>query len=274
MAFKWTDLIAPVIGSGLGLLGSKMESDANQEAATVRADSLARNADVALQQAQPYGVGGAGGTFDTDPESRTALLSLSPELQNIYQGALSRSGLFGQQAMNLAGSNPFEAADMFYNQQQALVAPEEAQLRSDAETRLLAQGRLGSTGGQRAMGELEKQILASRDQRRLGSMSQAQGLINALLGRESADIGTATGLLNIPLQYGALGRGIGGNLGTAAAYGLSARTAGANSMFDANNRSLTGAGLQALGGLFSNPVSSRPGVISQLGPGYNTGFNI
>ena len=40
------------------------------------------------------------------------------------------------------------------------------------------------------------------------------------------------------------------------------------------NRSLTGAGLQRLGGLFSNPVSSRPDVISQLGPGYNTGFNI
>ena len=86
----YDDLLAPVgmlaAGAGLSYLGSSQEIDAAQEAEKVRAASLARNADAALQQAQPYGVGGAGGTFDTDPESRTALLNLSPELQNMGYG--------------------------------------------------------------------------------------------------------------------------------------------------------------------------------------------
>jgi type II secretory pathway pseudopilin PulG len=256
----YDDLLAPVgmlaAGAGLSYLGSSQEIDAAQEAEQVRAASLARNADAALQQAQPYGVGGAGGTFDTDPESRTALLNLSPELQNIYQGALTRSGLWGQQVMNLAGADPFESADMFYQQGQEMIAPEEAQLRSDAETRLLAQGRLGSTGGQRAMGELEKQILMDRDRRRLGSMNQAQQLITSLLGRESADLSTATGLLDIPVQYGNLGRGISANLGTAALGGLQSRAAGAAGLAGVMGASPFGSTLSGIGGLFTSPRGS------------------
>ena len=273
----WGDLLTLGAGAGLSYLGSSMEIDAAQEAEKVRAASLNRNADAAIQQSQPYGIGGAGGTFDTDPESRTALLSLSPELQNIYQGALTRSGLFGQQAMNLAGSNPFEAADMFYNQQQALVAPEEAQLRSDAETRLLAQGRLGSTGGQRAMGELEKQILMDRDRRRLGSMNQAQQLITSLLGRESGDIGTATGLLNIPVQYGKLGSGIGGDLGDAAIGGLQSRATGAAGLAGVMGASPFGSTLSGIGGLFTSPrgsgTNSQQSLAQKALGGARTYFN-
>lgn len=273
----WGDLLTLGAGAGLSYLGSSMEIDAAQEAEKVRAASLNRNADAVIQQAQPYGVGGAGGTFDTDPESRTALLSLSPELQNIYQGALTRSGLFGQQAMDLAGANPFEAADMFYQQGQEMIAPEEAQLRSDAETRLLAQGRLGSTGGQRAMGELEKQILMNRDKRRLGSMNQAQQLITSLLGRESADIGTATSLLNIPVQYGKLGSGIGGDLGNAAIGGLQSRATGAAGLAGAMGASPFGSTLSGIGGLFTSPrgsgTNSQQSLTQKALGGARTYFN-
>jgi len=158
--------------------------------------------------------------------------------------------------MDLAGADPFEAADMFYQQGQALVAPEEAQLRSDAETRLLAQGRLGSTGGQRAMGELEKQILMDRDRRRLGSMNQAQQLITNLLGRETADLGTAVGLLDVPIQYSNVGRGIGGTLGQAAIGGLQSRAAGAAGLAGVMGASPFGSSLSGIGGLFTSPRGS------------------
>ena len=93
------------------------------------------------------GVGGFGGTADFDMDTRTALLNLSPQLADIYQGALDRSGLFGGQAMQYAQMDPFEAADLFYQQEQPLVDKARDLRRTDLETRLLSQGRLGGTGG-------------------------------------------------------------------------------------------------------------------------------
>jgi len=252
MAFSWTSLVPSVVGAGLGLLGSKLQSDAALDAEEARAAALERNADRAFAEAQPWSVIGEGGVGDFDADSRTALMQLSPELQAIYSGALGRSGLWGEQAMAL-GANPFAAADAFYDQQQAYWEPKEQQLRTDAETRLLAQGRLGGTGGQRQLGELESSILQAQGQRRTDALNQSQQLINTLLGRESADIGQAVGLLNIPLQYGALGRGIGGDLGKAAAYGLESRATGAKALADARGVSPWGSTLSGLSGLFTTP---------------------
>lgn len=248
----WTSLIPSVVGAGLGYLGSKLQSDAAQDAEEARAAALERNADRALAEAQPWGVIGTGGVADFDQDSRTAMMGLSPDLQAIYTGALGRSGLWGDQAMAL-GANPFAAADAFYNQQQAYWQPKEDQLRTDAETRLMAQGRLGSTGGQRQYQSVEDAILQAQGQRRTESLNQSQQLINTLLGRESADIGQAVGLLNIPLQYGALGRGIGGDLGKAAAYGLESRATGAKALSDIRSASPWGSTLSGLAGLFTTP---------------------
>lgn len=263
----WGDIftaVAPsVLGAGLGLLGSKLTTDAGTEAEQIRSDTINRNADKALAESVPYGVGGAGGTADFDADSRTALMSLSPELQAIFTGALGRSGLWGDQAMAL-GADPFSAADAFYNQQQAYWDPKEEQLRTDAESRLLAQGRLGSTGGQRQLQTVNDAILEAQDKRRMDSLNRSQQLINTLLGRESADIGTATGLLNIPLQYGALGRGIGGDLGQAAAYGLKSRADSAAGLSGVTGASAWGSALSGLGGLFNQPtVKSGPSIASQ-----------
>ena len=263
----WTDLIGPVIGAGLGLFGSKLESDTAMEAEQIRAAALERNADKALAEAQPWSVVGEGGVGDFDQDSRTALMQLSPDLQAIFKGALGRSGLWGEQAMTL-GANPFAAADAFYDQQQAYWEPKEQQLRTDAETRLLAQGRLGGTGGQRQMGQLEDSILQAQGQRRTESLNQSQQLINTLLGRESADIGQAIGLLNIPLQYGNMGRGIGGDLGKAAAYGLESRGEGATALANVSGVSPWGSTLSGLAGLFTTPKTNlSPAVTSIFGGG-------
>ena len=54
MAFSWTDLVGPVIGAGLGLFGSKLESDSALDAEEAKAAALERNADKALAAAEPW----------------------------------------------------------------------------------------------------------------------------------------------------------------------------------------------------------------------------
>ena len=250
--FSDGDNIAGLVGGGLSYLGARQSSQAAQQAGLANAEAIRQAAADQMAASQPWGVGSIGGTASFDPNSQTAMLGLSPQLQNMYQGLLDRAGLFGGQATTLS-ADPFGAGDYFYEQQQQYWDPKEAQMRTDAETRLLAQGRLGTTGGQRAMGELEESILSGQQQRRAQSFSQAQSLIDSLLGRESGDIGQAMGLLNIPLQQAQLGRGIGGNLSSAAAAGLGARQAAAGMQYQPQAISPMGTAATALGGLFLTP---------------------
>ena len=237
------------LGGGLSYLGASQSADAARAAAQAQADAMRANATAAEAAAQPWGVGSLGGTVGFDPDSRTALLNLSPELTNIYSGALGRSGLWGSQALAL-GADPFAAANTFYEQQQQYWDPKEDQLRTDLESRLLAQGRLGTTGGQRTLGELEESIGALQQARRNESMSQAQSLVNELLGRETSDIGQAVGLLNIPLQQANVGMGLGGQLGNAAAKAMSARNEAAATRYQPQALSASGTALSGVGGLF------------------------
>tara|TARA_R110000787_G_scaffold6255_2_gene22143 strand:+ start:1096 stop:1863 length:768 start_codon:yes stop_codon:yes gene_type:complete len=245
-------LASTLIGGGLSYLGSRNTASAATKAAEAQSAAMLANAQAAQEAGQPWNVGSVGGTAAFDPDSQSALLGLSPELQEIYQGALSRSGIWGEQA-GMYGADPFAAADTLYEQQQQYWQPKEDQMRTDAETRLMAQGRLGGTGGARAMGELNESILGSQQQRRTQSMNQAQNMITQLLGRESGDIGTATGLLNIPLQYGNMGRGIGGTLGTQATNLVDSRNDAASNINKVNAISPMGTTLSSLGGLFMNP---------------------
>tara|TARA_R110000822_G_scaffold105188_1_gene232621 strand:+ start:3924 stop:4760 length:837 start_codon:yes stop_codon:yes gene_type:complete len=241
-----------LIGGGLSYLGAQESGDAARAAAQTQADAIRSSAASAEAAANPWNVGSLGGTTTFDPESKSALLNLSPELTNIYSGLLSRSGLFGQQA-NAYSADPMMAANQFYNQQQEYFQPREDRARTDLETRLLAQGRLGSTGGQRQYGELEESILAQQNQRQTAAYSQSQMMIDQLLGRESGDIGQAVGLLDVPQQQGNLAMGIGGQLGSAAATGLAARSAAAQTLGQANAQSTLGSVGSQLGGLFAAP---------------------
>ena len=240
-----------ILGGGLSFLGSQLAGRSATDAARTQAESINQAADRTIAAGIPFSVGSMGGTADFDQGTRTALMNLSPELQNIYQGGLTRSGLWGEQLMPLA-ADPFAAADLFYEQEQPYYQREEDRLRSDLETKLLAQGRLGGTGGQTQMGALDEAILRDQDRRRTASFTKAQGLIDSLLGRESGDISQAVGLLNVPLQQANLGRGIGGDLGTIAASGLGARSDAASTLANtlAAAGSPMGSALSVAGGMF------------------------
>jgi len=242
---------APTVAkAGLSYLGQQETAKSQQQIAQAQIDQLNQNASAAQAAATPWNVGSLGGTAGFNPETQTSSLLLSPELSDVYSGLLSRSGMFGGQAGQYANIDPFLAGEQFYQQQQQYYEPDEQRLRTELETRLLNQGRLGATGGQNQQQMLEEAIGRNQQQRRTAGFSQAQGLIDSLLGRESADIGQATGLLDIPLQQGKLGLGIGGTLGTAAAAGLESRAKGSSNLA-AMNQAAAGSNLYTqLAGLF------------------------
>ena len=242
-----------LLGGGLSYLGARESANAALQGAQSQADALRSNSAASIAAAQPWSVGGLGGTASFDDKSKSLLLGLSPELQNIYQGSLARSGLWGQQATQY-GADPFAAADTIYNQQQQYFQPQEDKLRTDMETRLLAQGRLGGTGGQTQARQLEEGILNSQGQRRTQSLSQAQQMINTLLGREAQDLGQARDLLNVPMQQANIGMGIGGQTGAGSAAGLQMSNQAAGLLGQANALSAGGTAMAGLGSAFLRPT--------------------
>mgnify|MGYP003628125720 FL=1 len=68
-------------------------------------------------------------------------------------------------------------------------------------------------------------------------------------------------MLDVPLQLGNLGRGVGGTLGSAAAYGLGARTDANKALAQSTAYSPFGTSLSQLGGLFSTSPGSSPSAI-------------
>ena len=240
-----------ILGGGLSFLGSQLAGRSATDAARTQAESINQAADRTIAAGTPFSVGSIGGTADFDAGTKTALMNLSPELQNIYQGGLTRSGLWGEQMLPFA-ADPFAAADIFYEQEQPYYQKEEDRLRSALETKLLAQGRLGGTGGREQMSALDEAILRDQDRRRTSSFSKAQGLIDSLLGRESGDIGQATGLLDVPIQLSNVGRGVGASLGGIAASGLASRASAATNLANtmAASGSPMGNALNVAGGMF------------------------
>ena len=97
--------IGDLIQGGLGWWGQERTKDAALDAAKIHSDTMSANADAAMAASMPWAVGGTGGMADFDPEGRAALLELSPELQNIYSGALGRSGLWERKQPNLWGTH-------------------------------------------------------------------------------------------------------------------------------------------------------------------------
>lgn len=258
--FDFGNLIGELIGGGLSAYGAYTSAEAAADAAANFSAANVAAADSALTAAEPYGVMSPGGSFSFDADKKTGTAALSPELEEYYKGALGRAGLWGGMVTEM-GLDPWQTATTFYNQQQNLMAPQEEKLRTDLETRLLSQGRLGSTGGQAQQKVLEDSILAGQDERQMQAFTRSQNLINSLLGRESADIGTALQMLDVPMQLGNLGRGVGGTLGSAAAYGLGSRTDANKALAQSTAYSPFGTSLSQLGGLFSTSPGSSPSAI-------------
>jgi len=214
------EFLGDLVGGGLSFLGQQQAAKTGLEAAQVQADAARQAAAAATEEGVPYTIGSLGGVAEFDADKRAGYLGLSPELSNIYAGALARSGMFGAQGYQYAALDPFAAGEQFYQQSQPYYQQEEDRARTALETRLLAQGRLGSTGGALEQQALQEAIGRGQMERRDAGFTKAQALIDTLIGRERGDLSQAVGLLNVPLQQAAVGRGIAGTLSSTAAAGL------------------------------------------------------
>ena len=180
--------------------------DAPQQVGPTQADVTAAS--------QPYGLTAPIGSVTWDEEARTGMAALDPALAATAQRLLGRTEA---QAAASAGYDPRTLAREYY---QDIVAPDlledQQQARLAMENRLLAQGRLGGTGGQRQFGELLEAQEASRRQARGQAFGQAQQYMDTMRQRELADLAAASTLFEAPigmLTTGAqVGQGLGGIL--------------------------------------------------------------
>jgi hypothetical protein len=211
----WGAVAGAVVG---GVMANK--------AAKKSAASQDRAADLAYEQSLPWDVKGMFGSATFDEEGRAADIQLDPEMQKLYDRLYGRAGGYAEQ-IEAMGKDPLAMEKKFYEQQKAIAAPGEEKERLALESRLLAQGMLGSTGGAgRTQTLLEAQQMKDLV-RRSDAMSQSQQLHDLYRTRETGDIKQALNIGALPYDYATLGRGIGGGMSSAATYGAGLRSEGA-----------------------------------------------
>lgn len=252
--------LGDVIGGGLSFLGARESAKSATQAAQTAAEASRANAASATAAATPYTIGSLGGVADFDADKKSGYLGLSPQLSDIYAGALERSGMFGAQGYGYAAMDPFAAGELFFQQSDPYYQQQQDRTRTELETRLLAQGRLGSTGGALEQEALETGIANQQMQRREAGFTRAQALIDTLLGRERGDIAQAVGLLDIPLQQANVGRGIGGTIGATAAAGLASQSASQKLLAEVQGQDpgMFGLGAAGLGGYITRNFGTQP----------------
>ena len=294
MGWNWD----AIIGIGSSLIAGKQARDAQKESTQAQKEA----ADVAYERALPWSTGGLFGAAAFDPTTRTALQTLSPELRKQYDAYLREAGLhakdipasqkefYRQRALAKAKEadyatqmgyakqyegDPIAAGKKFYEQQKAVYAPEQEKARLAQEARLLAQGRLGSTGGAGQIEALRKaqeqvdlqaQLAATDKAQKLidsyrnraaaeqqmagmfrGRGTEEQALIDTYRGRRASDLGMVESLGLLPSGYSTAGQGIGAGMSNIAQSAAQMQSSAAKQLADT-----TAAGWGGLAGAVGN----------------------
>lgn len=285
---------------------SLLAANEQRKAAKRAASRQEEAALAAAEQAEfnPYQVSGSAfGDVAFDKEAGTAQFNLSPEMQALSQ-------LFGQQAQQFAGqgqtelgalagqgglgflragieTDPFATAQTQFERMEEILAPSRQRQREALESRLLRQGRLGSTGGALQQEGLESAIEQSRRQGLVEALGQgmgiqaqqlAQGQQLGLLGQQQQDVGFQQamarlgGLQGIEQQMfnlANLGSALGGRQSTAGAqagaFGMQGATSGTAALLGgaAGQAQALGKIGTALGNYFDGTQTPSGGVTSQ-----------
>jgi len=192
------------------LIGGIMTNRAAKKAAEAQRQA----GEQAYQRSLPRGVSGLFGNFSYD-EQGGSTMTLSDDLQGQYDRLMGRAGQTGEQIQNL---NPLELQQQLYNQQLGLIRPEQERQSLSQESRLLSQGRLGSTGGagqmqalQEAQGQQRAGLLAS-------SYGTAQQTLDSMRQREAMDMQNAMAIGQLPMNYANTSAQMAGLMGGASQY--------------------------------------------------------
>jgi hypothetical protein len=245
-------------GDFLNLIGAVGTGVANYESAQLSEEAAKRALDYAKQSAtqqMPWdttsALGQASFDYTYDPTSgrltdQSITQSLSPDLQTEYDRLLAKSRAT-QQQLSPWEADPEEARRGYYSQYKSAIAPQQQAEQRALENRLLAQGMLGSTGGQGRLNALLKAQQQADQTAMFQAEDRAQQLVDKYRTRASQDLTQATNLGTLPSSLASLGSG----QGTTTGSGLSAVTA---AMTDASTFGLGGQamGNKALAGMFSN----------------------
>ena len=249
----WLNAAASIIG---GIYANKQAKKA--------VGAATDQANIAYQQSLPQQYTGMFGGYD--PETGEFL---NQDMQNLMQQYMDRRG---QTAAQIQDLDPMELQQQLYNQQLGLLAPEQERQSLAQESRLLQQGRLGSTGGAGQMQALQE----AQGQQRLGLLSnsyqQAQATQDAMRQREMQDLATMMQIGSMPGQYANQSMNFaklrGANAWNKANMisGAVTNKAGANILMASN--AVSNFGNQDFSN-FSNPFAglfSRPRYVSQGNP--------
>jgi len=249
----WLNAAASIIG---GIYANKQAKKA--------VGAATDQANMAYQQSLPQQYTGMFGGYDPDTGE-----FLNQDMQNLMQQYMDRRG---QTAAQIQDLDPMELQQQLYNQQLGLLQPEQERQALAQESRLLQQGRLGSTGGAGQMQALQE----AQGQQRLGLLSnsyqQAQATQDAMRQREMQDLATMMQIGSIPGQYAGQSMNLaklrGANAWNRANMisGAVTNKAGANTLMASN--AVSNFGNQDFSN-FSNPFAglfSRPSYVSQGNP--------
>ena len=312
-------IIGDIIGAVGGYAGAKKAAQATETAARLQADAsrfkpfnIRSNIGTGMfYDAPDGGYGQAVGMLNPEFQAiRDQYFSeaqgLSPELAGIRESLMGQANdprlanlrdTYLDMAQSALGFDPAQASATFLDATRRLSQPEEERKRLNLESRLFAQGMLGSTGGaqrqqalesafaeddlrkiiaseelgldkQRAAIGMANQLLTGADattQSRLGSLQAALGLDDEkfkALGRVINLDQLALGLVDTGGVLG--GRATAGNAAAAAALGDARRAIGAGEgmFYQQAGESLGRAADAALANLFKEqdaaPIDNRP----------------
>jgi len=192
------------------LIGGIMTNRAAKKAAEAQRQA----GEQAYQRSLPRNVQGLFGNFSYD-EQGGSTMALSGDLQSQYDALMGRAGQTGQQIQDL---NPLELQQSLYDQQYGLLQPQQEQEMLAQESRLLQQGRLGSTGGAGQMQALQE----AQGQQRAGllanSYATAQQTMDSMRQREAMDTQNALAIGQLPMNYANTSAQMAGLMGGASQY--------------------------------------------------------
>ena len=201
----------------LGLIGSAIAAKGAKKAAAANQAGQEAAAAYAMEGSMPWDVSGSlgGATFDSEGK---ATLNLSPEFKAQQDAYLASATANRGYLAGIEGS-PEDAAQRFYEQEMALVKPEQAVAREQLDAQLLSQGMLGGSGGAARAAALAQAQGNVRLQSRQSASDRVQAMIDNYRSRISGDVTGAVELGQQPLQYAELGIETGGMLSDAAIQG-------------------------------------------------------
>lgn len=239
--------VSDVIGLGLGLMGQNSASNAAEDAAAANLQAAKVAADAA--KFRPYGVTTGFGTSWFNPETQQAGYQLDPALA-AYRDAQLRGAAQVQDQMTY---DPTVAAQRYYDETQAMMAPTRAQEQKQLQQNLFGSGRLGlrlagegagaGTGGMFQPDVLgyNKATELANQQLAQSARQQAQNEIDQAISRSQGLFSYGTGVEQLGMTPLDVGSALGAKTASAGSSQAQALLAGGQAA--ANARLASGVGM-------------------------------